>query len=414
MHRQLAFIFATASAFFFAGPGQADEWPEFRGPTAQGHAPDARVPLKWSDREAIRWKTPVAGKAWSSPVVSGGVVYVTTAAEKRNDLSLEAHAYDLETGKEIWVSGVFEREASHMHKKNSHASPTPILADGKLYVHFGHFGTACLDARDGSVLWKQEDITYEPVHGTGGSPLLFNGKLIYSCDGKEDPFVIALDASTGDVSWKTSRDVDVSRTFSFSTPLAIEVNGQPQVILPGSGAVISYDPGNGKEIWRCLYGEGYSVVPRPLFHDGIIYVCSGFNRAVLYAIRPDGKGDVTGTHIIWQDEKAIPKESSPIIVDDLLFVNDDKGILSCFDAKTGEEHYRERLNGEGGFSSSPVFANGHLFFHNGEGITTVVKPGTKFEKVAENDIDEFGLSSFAVVSDGFIVRTEENLIRIGE
>ncbi len=393
---------------------RADFWPEFRGADAQGHAPDAKVPLKWSETKNIRWKTPVDGKAWASPVIAEDMVFASTAVTARNKLSLEARAYALDSGKELWKTVIFESDEDKMHQKNSHASPTPIFRDGKLYVHFGHKGTACLNAADGSVIWKQDKITYEPVHGTGGSPLLVNDKLIFSCDGSEDPFVIALSAADGSEVWRTPRGVEVSRTFSFSTPLLIDVKGRPQVILPGSGAVISYEPETGKEIWRCGYDEGYSVVPRPIYDNGIIYVCSGFNTANLLAIRADGTGDVTDTHVVWKAEKRIPRESSPIIVDGLLFINDDKGILTCFDAATGKEYYQERLNGEGGFSSSPVYASGHLFFHNGEGVTTVVKPGKTFQKVGENELNEFGLSSFAVVSDGFIVRTEENLIRIGE
>ncbi|MEC5126858.1 PQQ-binding-like beta-propeller repeat protein [Verrucomicrobiales bacterium BCK34] len=409
-----ALVFTTTLLVILHSGAFADFWPEFRGPGAEGHAPDAKVPLKWSETKNIRWKTPVDGKAWSSPVIAEKAVFVSTGVVARNKLSLEARAYALDSGKELWKTVIFEGDEDKMHQKNSHASPTPVFRDGKLYVHFGHNGTACLNAADGKVIWTQESITYAPVHGTGGSPVLVGDKLIFSCDGNEDPFVIALDANDGSEAWRTPRGVEVSRTFSFSTPLLIEVKGKQQVVLPGSGAVISYDPETGKEIWRCGYDEGYSVVPRPIYNNGIIYVCSGFNTANLIAVRADGSGDVTDTHIVWTAEKRIPRESSPIIVDGLLFINDDKGILSCFDATTGEEYYQERLNGEGGFSSSPVYASGHLFFHNGEGVTTVVKPGKKFDKVGENELNEFGLSSFAVVSDGFIVRTEENLIRIGE
>lgn len=398
----------------FANPVCADFWPEFRGPKGDGHADKAEVPLKWSGSRNIRWKTEVPGKAWSSPVVAVDRIYITTAVEDSRAVSLRAGCYGLEDGKQIWEQEIFSAEPVAMHKKNSQASPTPIYEEGKLYVHFGHFGTACLDAESGKIVWTQTSLPYKPVHGTGGSPVVFRDKLIYSCDGAENPFVVALNKSDGSVAWKTPRNVEVQRTFSFSTPLLIEVAGSPQVVVPGSGAVVSYDPETGKEIWRCLYGEGYSVVPRPLYHNGKIYVCSGFNRASLLAIRADGKGDVTDTHIVWKNEKGIPRESSPIIVGNLLYINDDQGILSCFNAETGEELYRERLDGAGGYSSSPVYASGYLFFHNGEGITTVVKPGEKFEKVEENKLGEYGLSSFAVISDGFIVRTEEHLFRIGE
>tara|TARA_R110000850_G_scaffold167796_7_gene292852 strand:- start:1570 stop:2814 length:1245 start_codon:yes stop_codon:yes gene_type:complete len=395
-------------------PAFADDWPEFRGPSHDGHSSSAQVPLKWSDRENIRWKVPIPGKAWSTPVVAGNRIFVTTSAPKRQDLSLQARCYDLTTGDLLWEQEVFEVEDGKIHQKNSQASPSPIFESGRLYVHFGHNGTACLNSNDGALIWKQTSLPYEPVHGNGGSPLLFKDRLIFSCDGKEDPFVVALNKTDGSILWRKNREVKVTKAFSFSTPIAIEVKGKSQIILPGSGAVISYDPANGSELWRFLYGEGYSVVPRPVYSTGIIYVCSGFNQANLFAIKVDGQGDVTDSHLVWDETKTIPKESSPIIVDDLLYINDDKGILTCFDAATGDVHYRERLDGKGGFSSSPVYASGHLFFHSGEGITTVIKPGSKFEKVAENDIREFGLSSFAVISDGFLIRTEENLIRIGK
>lgn len=409
-----AVCFSLLSMAVFPLSLYADFWPEFRGPEGNGHAAEADVPLQWSQRKNIRWKIKVPGKAWSTPVVANGRIFVTTAVEDSRELTLQAASYSLEDGESEWESEVLSVEPTAMHKKNSQASPSPIYEDGKLYVHFGHFGTACLNAENGDIVWTQTSLPYKPVHGTGGSPVLYKDKLIYSADGGEDPFIVALNKSDGSIAWKTARGVEVQRTFSFSTPLVIEVDGQAQVVSPASGAVISYDPDTGKEIWRCRYDEGYSVVPKPLFHNGKIYVCSGFNRAILLAIKADGKGDVTDTHIAWTNEKAIPKESSPIIVGNRLYINDDKGVLSCFDAETGEEIYRERLDGAGGYSSSPVFASGHLFFHNGEGITTVVKPGPDFEKVEENDLGEYGLSSFAVVSDGFLVRTEEHLIRIGK
>ncbi len=391
-----------------------EDWPQFRGPGGEGHAAAAAVPLRWSGQKDFRWRVKVPGKAWSSPVVAGDRVYVTTAVERGDEISLEARCHALADGATIWSTEIFKKAATKVHQKNSHASPTPVYAEGKLYVHFGHDGTACLNTADGSVVWTQTSLGYAPVHGNGGSPALYGDKLIFSCDGQSDPFVVALNIADGSVAWRTPRNVAVQRTFSFSTPLIIEVNGTAQAIVPGSGAVVAYDPASGRELWRFRYGEGYSVVPRPVYRDGIVYVCSGFNRAILYAIQADGSGDITDSHLVWQDDKAVPKESSPILAGDLLFLNDDKGILSCFDAATGKEHYRERLDGTGGYSASPVFAAGHLFFHNGAGTTTVVKPDTRFQKVAENRLGEAGLSSFAVVTDGFVVRTEEHLIRIGK
>jgi len=397
-------------------PALAESWTEFRGPSGEGLASDsAKVPTNWSPGKNIRWKIPVPGRAWSSPIAVDGRVFVTTAVEtSKTELHLSLFCFNSESGKEIWNQRIFSVPPVRMHKKNSQASPTPIFEDGRVYAHFGQYGTACLDASDGKVIWKQTSLSYPPVHGNGGSPIIVGDHLIFSCDGKEDPFIVALNKKDGSIAWKTGRGVETKRPFSFSTPMAIKVNGKTQVISPASGAVISYNPDTGKEIWRFLYGEGYSVVPRPVFADGLIFVSSGFNRAVLYAIRPDGKGDVTKSHLAWKVEQGVPKESSFIVVDDLFYMNDDKGTLTCLDAKTGRQYYQERLDGRGGYSASPVYAGGNLFFHNGDGVTTVVRPGKRFRKIAENKIGEYGLSSFAVVDDGFIVRTEGHLQRIGK
>lgn len=393
--------------------GWATDWPHFRGPGGQGHAEGVDVPLRWSAENAVAWKVKVLGKGWSSPVVVGDRVFVTTAVDSGKGLSLRAIALGLADGKNVWDQEIVGKsDVGDFHKKNSHASPTPVVEDGRLYVHFGHHGTACLDVRDGSLLWKQDSLAYPPLHGNGGSPIVFEDKLIFSCDGTKSPFIVALDKSNGKVVWKTDRDVKVSRTFSFSTPLAIEVDGRWQIVSPASGAVIAYDPDNGKEIWRSLYGEGYSVVPRPLYAHGLVYVCSGFGTASLYAIDPTGKGDVTSSHVRWEIGKRIPRESTPIIVGDHVYVNDDKGIVSCLEATSGQQVWQKRIDGGGGYSASPVYASGHLFFHNGDGVTTVIKPGTTFQQVAENKIGEYGLSSFAVVDDGFVVRTESSLLRL--
>src|SRR6056297_3501218 len=204
--------------FLSASDATADYWPAFRGATGQGHAPGAEVPLEWSRCENIRWKVPAPGKAWSSPVVADDMVFISTAVTGNGRLSLQALAYSLEDGTLLWEREIFEKEEEYMHKKNSHASPTPLFEDGILYYHFGHHGTAALRADSGAILWTQTALSYSPVHGTGGSPALWKDRLIFSCDGGEDPFVTALEKTTGKILWKTDRNVDVKRPFSFSTP----------------------------------------------------------------------------------------------------------------------------------------------------------------------------------------------------
>jgi outer membrane protein assembly factor BamB len=189
-------------------------------------------------------------------------------------------------------------DAPKPHTKNSHASPTPLVENDRIYVHFGHAGTACLD-RTGKTLWKNAEHGYEPVHGNGGSPVLVDGLLIFSCDGADDPYVVALDGMSGQERWRFQRESEAPNKFSFSTPAVIEVGGQKQLITPGSGVVNALDPGTGSEIWRCTYGAGYSVIPKPVYGNGLLYMATGYNAPTVMAIRPDGKGDVTETHVAW-------------------------------------------------------------------------------------------------------------------
>jgi len=409
-----AISLALATAFFLAPSAFAEFWSEFRGPGQMGHSEATDVPTEWSATENVAWKIPVPGKGWSSPVVVASRVFLTTAVESGTSTSLRALAFDSATGRRIFDAEVFRVPKRDIHKKNSHASPTPVYEDGKLYVHFGPDGTACLDAKSGRVEWRQEDLTFPPVHGNGGSPVVVGDRLIFSCDGAETPYVAGLDKKSGTIMWKTPRDVEVARPFSFSTPLAMEINGKKQVVVPGSGAVMAYDPEFGKEIWRFRYGEGYSVVPRPVLARNMLFFMNGFSGNTLFAIAADGDEDITLSHLIWKVRKNVPKESSCIIVDDLLYMNDDKGILSCLEINSGGGIvYQERLAG-GNYSSSPIYADGHLYFHSGEGVTTVVKPGRFFKKVAENDIGEFGLSSLGVTDGALFIRTESSLFKIGK
>lgn len=286
-----------------AGPAGAADWYRFRGPSGDGHADVTGLPLQWSNTQNVSWKQTIPGQGWSSPVVSDGRIFLTAAVPlgdgDQPDYSLRLLSLDARSGKELGSCEIFVQDgktAPKIHQKNSHASPTPIIEGDRVYVHFGHQGTACLTL-DGDIMWKRSDLKYNPVHGNGGSPVLVDDALIFSCDGGDNPFVVALDKANGETIWKTPRVTDSSRKFSFTTPLPIEVNGRMQVVSPGSGAVCSFDVVTGKELWRGDYGDGYSVIPKPVFAHGLVFVCSGYNRQVLYAIRPDGSGNVTDTHV---------------------------------------------------------------------------------------------------------------------
>jgi outer membrane protein assembly factor BamB len=316
----------------------------------------------------------------------------------------------------IWDKEVFPQSAAkapNIHRKNSHASPTPLFEDGKLYVHFGHQGTACLNAADGSPVWTNRELAYQPVHGNGGSPVLVGDLLIYSSDGQADPVVIALDKATGKLRWKFDRVSEAKKKFSFCTPLVIEVGGKKQVITPGSGVVNALDPVTGTEIWKVRYGEGYSVVPRPVFAHGMIFLSTGYDKPTVLAIKVDAqsRGDVTDTHVAWTLDKFAPHNPSMVVAGDELYAVADNGVLSCVDAKTGAVHYQERCTGP--ISASILSADGKLYLQDEKGQGVVVKAGKTFEVLARNDLAEKSLASYAVVGKDLIIRTEGHLWRVG-
>ena len=390
------------------------DWPEFRGPTGQGHILATNLPLHWDSKQNVAWKTPIPGSGWSSPILAQGRLYLTTAApaDGSSDLSLRTVCVDAETGSVIWNVEVFKELAgtsAKIHNKNSHASPTPLFSDGVIYVHFGHEGTAALDT-NGRILWRQTTLRYSPVHGNGGSPIRVGDTLFSGSDGAADPFVTALDIKTGKVVWKTPRVTPASRKFSFSTALLITNAGQPEIISPGSGAVCAYDPVDGREKWRVLYGEGYSVVPRPLFGLGLLFIGTGYDRPNVLAIEPGGTGDVTATHLRWTITKGAPNTPSMLLVGDDLYFVSDGGIASCVDARSGKVHWSERLGGD--FSSSPLFGQGRLYFQNESGVGTVIAVGHEFKVLATNDLEERSLASYAVTDGAFFIRTDHNLFRI--
>ena len=389
----------------------AGDWSEFRGPTAQGVYDGKPLPTQWAPDKNIVWQTPIAGLGWSSPAIVGGKIYLTTAVPKDNDYSLRAICLDTASGKALWDEEIFQETATYsprVHSKNSHASPSPIVHAGRIYVHFGHQGTACLDL-NGKAIWKNRELKYPPVHGNGGSPVLVDDRLIFSCDGASNPFVAALSAADGKLLWKTPRSWDSTKKFAFATPLAIEVSGKTQVVLPGAGGVAAYDPKSGQEIWKVTY-DGYSVIPRPVYGFGMVFLSSGFDSPTLLAIRVDGTGDITDTHVAWRMKKGAPLSASPLLVGNELYVVSDNGLASCLDAKTGKVHWQERV--PGGYSASPLFANGHVYFENEKGVVTVVKAGTKFETVAKNTIPERTLSSLAAADGALYLRTDKALYRI--
>ena len=415
---------ALATILAIIRPGSASDlragecdWPEFRGPTGQGLAPASSLPLEWSPSRNVTWRVAIPGKGWSSPIVCGGKIFLTTAQPADGDggeqgsQSLRVLRVDASSGALDWNVEVFRHEGARIHTKNSHASPTPISDGERVYVHYGTHGTAALDL-DGRILWTNRELRYEPVHGSGGSPALAGRAIVVLCDGADRQFVAALDRETGKVIWRQDRPWKPNKGFSFSTPLLIEVGGRKELVSPGSEGVVAYDPENGNEIWRVHYDGGYSVVPRPVHGQGLVFVCTGYEDPALLAIRTGGRGDVTKTHIAWRRDRGVPHNPSPLLVGDLLTIVSDRGVATCLDARTGKEHWQRRLGGS--MSASPLAAPGRIYFPSEEGETIVLRDEGRGEELARNDLGERTLASPAVVGSAIFIRTEKHLFRIEE
>lgn len=390
------------------------DWPQFRGATGQGTSDAVRTPVIWGETENVAWKTAIDGLAWSSPAVVDGRIYITTAVPGADGeaQTLRALCLDAASGTVIWDQELFQQTGEvEIHGKNSHASPTPLVDGGRVYVHFGPHGTACLTT-DGEIVWTTQKLEYGPRHGTGASPALAGDMLVIPCDGWDVQYVVGLDRNTGEIKWKTERDTNPTKGFSFSTPLIIEAGGRLQAVCPASDAVFAYDPATGDEIWRVRYGDGYSVVPRPLFAHGLVYVCTGYNQPLLLAIDPTGSGDVTDSHVKWSVRRAVPHNPSPIVVGNELYFVSDQGVATCVDALTGEQHWQERLGGN--FSASPVAADGKVYFQDENGAAIVVTAGPEFRELARNNwsggVRTF--ASYAVLDGALIIRSETHLYRI--
>ncbi|MDP7274699.1 MAG: PQQ-binding-like beta-propeller repeat protein, partial [Planctomycetaceae bacterium] len=404
-------------------PSVLTDWTQFLGPDGRGHArASSRIPLHWNERRNILWRTRLPGRGWSSPVVAGDRIWMTTARDR--DRSLGLLSLDRESGAIRDSHEVLRVEQpGKIHSKNGHASPTPIVVGDRIYVHFGAHGTACLRL-DGHVDWSTT-LPYYHHHGPAGSPAIAGDLLVIACDGftrsfydrllrpgvMSPQFVVALDRHTGQTRWRRSRE---QGRHSYSTPLVLGDGDRAQVISSGGDRVVSYDAATGRRLWWCRY-TGYSVVPRPVAGprgSGLVYVCSGYDHPRLLAIRTDGRGDVTTTHVAWQVQKATPLNPTPLLVDDALYLVNDAGITSCLDAMTGRTRWRRRLTGH--FSASPLFVSGHLLAINETGTTHVLVPGPRYRRVALNRLSARTLATPAVSGNRLLIRTDRELICIGQ
>ena len=422
VHQRVSLLGAGLLGVVLLGSGigsraVAGDWPDFRGPGGEGSAAGCNPPAEWNLEKNVRWKVPIPGKGWSSPIVRGDSIFLTTAVPADGDpptrQSLRVLCLDLGTGATRWDHEVFSKAMgpeAKLHTKNSHASPSPIADEQHLFVHFGPDGTACLDF-DGTVVWSNDRLRYNPQHGAGGSPIFSGPRLVFHADGVEEPFIAALHRDSGAVAWKTIRPETQTPRFSFCTPLEIVAEGRRQIISPASHVVVSYDPVTGEELWRVTYPNKWSVVPRPVFSHGLVFVCTGYDGpAELLAIRPTGSGDVTGSHVVWKTDDNVPHNPSPLVVGDEIYLMADNGIASCRDVATGTLHWRQRIGGN--FSASPVHAAGRIHVISETGVATIFAAGREWRELASCDFGEAALASPAFVDGAVLVRTEGHLWRI--
>ena len=391
----------------------AENWPQFRGPHANGQTTAQGLPVTFGESQNVRWKVPVHGKAWSSPVVWDQQLWMTTATEDGHELG--AVCLDAATGRIVHDVVVFKIATPQFcHPMNSYGTPTPFIEKGRLYLHYGSHGTACLDTATAKTLWTRQDLSCDHFRGAASSPIVVDDLVMLTFDGVDVQYLVALDKATGKTIWKRDRKIDYGTAESdywkaYSTPAVISVQGQQQLVSPSAGATIAYVPKTGEEIWRVRSG-GMNAAALPLFENGLVYATSAAGGFQLFAVRPDGHGDVTDTHVAWKFSKNVPTRSSQILVGGRLFMISDRGVITCVDAKSGESVWQERLGGA--FSASPLFAEGHIYFFGEEGEVPVIAAEDTYKLLANNKFGDGFMASPAVFENSLILRSRTHVYRI--
>lgn len=420
----------------------ADSWPEFRGPWGTGHATavgngeTVGYPLHWGEGKNVVWKTPIPLVGLSSPVVLDGQVWLTTATEAGHDfyvLCVDAGSGEVLLNRKVFHSDHPE-SLGNGAGVNSYATPSPVIEPGRVYIHFGSFGTACLDTDSFEELWRRTDLPCRHYRGPASSPVLFGDLVILTMDGVDLQYLVGLDKRTGETEWKTDRSVEwndehIDRPMvrdgdwrkAHSTPLIAEAAGRTQMVSVGAKAAYGYDPQNGKELWRVEF-QDWSAAPRPVIFRDHAIIATGFNLNELWSVRLDGAGEVTDTHVEWKIKRRVPRYASPLLVDDLVYLASDESFVSCIEAATGENVWTERVGGK--FRASPIYADGRIYLFSLEGTTTVIKPGRTFEILATNVLEDGVagrddtrrgpgfMASPAAAGKAFYLRTRYHLYRI--
>jgi outer membrane protein assembly factor BamB len=399
---------------------RAENWPRFRGPTGQGISSETGLPLHWSATENVAWKTEIPGQGWSSPIVWGDRVFVTSTTDEGR--SCHVICVDRRTGELLWNTKVFEQPVKKKRPENSYATPTPATDGERVYAVFGGGGMAAVDYH-GNVAWTCHEVDFYSHHGLAASPILVGDLVVMPYDGSSDgennkvgwkipwreAVLLAVDKDTGKVRWRGKRGLS---RLGHVTPNVLHENGVTQIVSGAGDCVQGFDPQTGELIWT-IYSQGEGVTPSIVIGDGLIFSCSGFEEPTIRVVRTGGQGDVTESHIAWEQKKGVPSLASLLYVKPYLYSVTDAGVVTCFEAATGDIVWQERIGGK--HSSSPIYADGKIYFlSEAEGETTVIAAGGEFKVLARNTIGEKCKASMAASQGNLFIRTERSLLRIGK
>lgn len=425
----------------------ADNWPNWRGPSATGVSPETGLPARWSNTENIAWKAPVRGLGISSPIVWGDRVFVTSQVGRgvvqpgprlfqagdsvaagetplgsagaaagpsatSSGVSFLVSAYDRASGRRLWESQIESRGQLHeVHEKHNLATPSPVTDGERVYAWFGTGQIAALDMT-GKIVWQRnlsaEYAPFEIGWGHSSSPVLYRDTVILLCYHTRSSYLLGLDARTGQVRWKSDRENGV---FSYSTPFVAAAGASAELVVNSSEGLSGHNPANGALLWEIEEASRFPI-PVAVQHEGVIYTSRGYRSGPFFAIRPGGRGNVSGSHVIWRVPTGAPYVSSVIYYDGLIYMVGDVGVVTVTDAKTGQRVWQERIGGV--FSASPVAGDGKIYLLSEGGETVVLAAGRTPRILERNKLDARQLASPAISGGQLFIRSDNALFAIGK
>lgn len=408
----LALVSAVASTAW------AENWPRFRGPSGQGASTETGLPLTWSPTENIAWKAEIPGEGWSSPIVWNDSVFVTATTDEGK--SCRIICVNRKTGEVEWDREVFQQEVRHKRPDNSHATSTPTTDGERVYATFSS-GSMAAVGMDGEIAWVNHDVKFFSQHGLGASPIVHEDLVIMPFDGSspddetvgfkkgwDGAVLLAVDKATGKEKWRGQRG---SSRLAHVTPQVVTHDGAAQLVSAAGDVIQGHQLDTGKLIWT-VRSKGEGVTPSPVVGDKFIYTCSGFDDPTIRAVKFGGEGDVTATHLAWEQKRGVPSIASLAYAPPHVYSVTDKGVVSCFDAATGEFAWQHRIGGK--HVASPVFADGRLYFlAEADGETVVIEPGAEYKELARNTVGELCKGSIAVSQGNLFIRSDKHLFCIG-